>query len=131
MRALPCLLALAGSDSLPAHRSAAYQKAVREQKLALELAAATRERDFYLKQVDAGKALDAMAAKQQRRADAAAAAAGEGGEGVPQRPPAAASAPAGKQRTVRTFTQVRCRFGALMLRARRSLRQRRGAGGVA
>jgi ESF2/ABP1 family protein len=42
-----------------------YEKAVREQKLAAELSAAKRERDFYLSRVDQAKALAAM---EQRRA---------------------------------------------------------------
>ena len=86
---------------------AAYQKAVKEQRLALELASATRERDFYLKQVDQGKAIDAMAAKQQRRAQAAAAedAGAAGGERGAQEPPKAKAG--GKARLVRTFQQVR------------------------
>jgi hypothetical protein len=76
---------------------------VKEQRLALELASATRERDFYLKQVDQGKAIDAMAAKQQRRAQQAAeAGAAPGGEA--QEPP---RAKAGGARVVRTFQQVR------------------------
>jgi len=43
---------------------AAYQNAVREQKLANELSAATRERDFYMSRVDRAKAEDA---KEKRR----------------------------------------------------------------
>lgn len=53
-----------------------YEKAVREQKLAAELSAAKRERDFYLSRVDRAKALAAM---EQRRA---AKAGSSGGEGV-------------------------------------------------
>ena len=95
---------------------------MKEQRLALELASATRERDFYLKQVEQGKAIDAMAAKQQRRAQAAAeqpaAAAGERGA---QEPP---KAKAGGARLVRTFQQVRSQtacmdFGAPGLNAMR------------
>ena len=85
-------------------RPAAYQKAVKEQRLALELASATRERDFYLKQVEQGKAIDAMAAKQQRRAQAAAEQPAAAGEGGAQEPP---KAKAGGARLVRTFQQVR------------------------
>jgi ESF2/ABP1 family protein len=79
---------------------------VKEQRLALELASATRERDFYLKQVDQGKAIDAMAAKQQRRAQQAAEAA-EGGAAADaaQEPP---RAKAGGARVVRNFQQARC-----------------------
>ena len=42
----------------------AYQKAVREQRLAAEIAAAKRERDFYLSRVDKAKA---VAAQQERK----------------------------------------------------------------
>ena len=85
----------------PAHvPPAAYQKAVREQRLALELSAGKRERDFYLKQVDTAKGLAAMNEKQARRAAAAAAAAEAGGEG--QQP---APAPQRKPKVNRTFQQ--------------------------
>jgi hypothetical protein len=90
----------------PSFPLSAYQKAVKEQRLALELASATRERDFYLKQVDQGKAIDAMAAKQQRRAQAAAeAGAAAGGDAGAQEPPRPAKA--GGARIVRTFQQAR------------------------
>ena len=81
--------------------SAAYQKAVREQRLALELSSGKRERDFYLKQVDTAKGLAAMNEKQARRAAAAAAAGEGGGEGEQA---AAAVAPR-KPRVNRTFQQ--------------------------
>lgn len=42
----------------------AYQKAVREQRLATEISAAKRERDFYLSRVDKAKAI---AAQQERK----------------------------------------------------------------
>ena len=54
----------------------AYEKAVREQKLAQELSAARKERDFYLSRVDRAKAVKAMS---ERRAGKAAAA-GDGGQ---------------------------------------------------
>lgn len=38
----------------------ALKKATREQKLALELSAAKKERDFYLSRVDQSRALDAI-----------------------------------------------------------------------
>ena len=44
---------------------AAYQNAVREQKMATEISAAKRERDFYMTQVDRAKA---ETAKAERRA---------------------------------------------------------------
>ena len=79
---------------------------MKEQRLALELASATRERDFYMKQVEQGKAIDAMAAKQHRRAQAAAEQpGGAGDERGAQEPP---KAKAGGARLVRTFQQVRC-----------------------
>lgn len=45
---------------------AAYQNAVREQKLATEISAAKRERDFYLSRVDKSRALMAMQERQQK-----------------------------------------------------------------
>lgn len=41
-------------------RNAAYKNAIREQKLALELSAAKRERDFYLSKVDRSRALSSI-----------------------------------------------------------------------
>ena len=43
-----------------------YQKAIKEQKLAAEIAAAKRERDFYLSRVDKAKAVKAMAERRQK-----------------------------------------------------------------
>lgn len=40
--------------------NAAYKNAIREQKLALELSAAKRERDFYLSKVDKSRALSSI-----------------------------------------------------------------------
>lgn len=45
---------------------AAYQKAVREQKLAAEISAAKRERDFYLSRVDRAKAEAAQAERKRK-----------------------------------------------------------------
>ena len=45
---------------------AAYQRAVREQKLAAEVAAANKERDFYLSRVDRAKALEAQQARKRK-----------------------------------------------------------------
>lgn len=39
---------------------AAYKRAIREQKLALEISAAKRERDFYLNKVDQSRALSSI-----------------------------------------------------------------------
>ena len=47
-------------------RRAAYQKAVREQKLAAEISAAKRERDFYLSRVDRAKAEAAQAERKRK-----------------------------------------------------------------
>ncbi|KAI8465174.1 MAG: hypothetical protein J3K34DRAFT_461551 [Monoraphidium minutum] len=56
-----------------------YEKAVREQKLAAELSAAKRERDFYLSRVDRAKAVAAMDAR--RAAKGGGGGGGEGGDG--------------------------------------------------
>jgi ESF2/ABP1 family protein len=80
-------------------RRTAYQKAVKEQRLALELSATKRERDFYLKQVDTAKGLAAMAEKRAKRE--AAAAASEAADAPPQAAVKAASGP----RVQRTFSQ--------------------------
>lgn len=40
--------------------NAAYKSAIREQKLALEISAAKRERDFYLNKVDQSRAQSAI-----------------------------------------------------------------------
>ncbi|KAK9822110.1 hypothetical protein WJX74_008335 [Apatococcus lobatus] len=45
----------------------AYQRAIREQKLATEVAAANKERDFYLSRVDRAKALEAQQARKRKR----------------------------------------------------------------
>lgn len=44
-----------------------YQKAVREQRLAAEVSAAKRERDFYLSRVDKAKAVTAMSERKRKR----------------------------------------------------------------
>lgn len=46
--------------------SAAYQNAVREQKLANELSVAKRERDFILGQVDKAKGVKAMQERKKK-----------------------------------------------------------------
>jgi ESF2/ABP1 family protein len=56
-----------------------YEKAIREQRMAQELAQAKRERDFYLSRVDRSKA---MAAMEARRAGKGAAAAGDSSGGA-------------------------------------------------
>ena len=44
-----------------------YQKAIREQRLAAEVAAAKRERDFYLSRVDQAKAVEAIVERKKRK----------------------------------------------------------------
>lgn len=44
-----------------------YQKAVKEQRLAAEVSAAKRERDFYLSRVDKAKAVDAILERKKRK----------------------------------------------------------------
>lgn len=56
----------------------AYEKAVREQKLAAELSAAKRERDFYLSRIDKAKAQQAMAKRKERKAEVEAEAEAQG-----------------------------------------------------
>jgi ESF2/ABP1 family protein len=71
----------------------AYEKAVREQKLANELSAAKRERDFYLAQVDRAKAVAAISQRHAARSSqGAAAAAADGGSSEPAAPDVAAAA---------------------------------------
>eukprot|EP00887_Chlorella_sp_A99_P007339 scaffold2.g7339.t1 len=53
-----------------------YQRAVREQRMAAEISAAKRERDFYLSQVDRAKAHAAMADRKRKRQEQQ----GDGGE---------------------------------------------------
>ena len=51
---------------------------VREQRLAAEIAAAKRERDFYLSRVDRAKAIDAIKERKRAKAELAGAGAGAG-----------------------------------------------------
>jgi ESF2/ABP1 family protein len=73
----------------------AYEKAVRDAKLAAEVSAARRERDFYLSRVDRAKGDAAIAERKRKRAAEAGAdgggGAGDGGGGgaADERPPAA------------------------------------------
>jgi ESF2/ABP1 family protein len=46
--------------------NAAYKKAIREQKLAIEISAAKRERDFYLKKVDQSRALSSIEERMKK-----------------------------------------------------------------
>ncbi|XP_061958552.1 pre-rRNA-processing protein esf2-like isoform X2 [Populus nigra] len=45
----------------------AYEKVIREQKLALEISAAKRERDFYLKKVDQSCALSSIEERMKKK----------------------------------------------------------------
>ncbi|KAJ6754338.1 ACTIVATOR OF BASAL TRANSCRIPTION 1 [Salix purpurea] len=45
----------------------AYKKAIREQKLAIEISAAKRERDFYLKKVDQSRALSSIEERMKKK----------------------------------------------------------------
>lgn len=47
-----------------------YQRAVREQKLAAEIEASKRERDFYLTKVDRAKAVEAIKERKGAKAEA-------------------------------------------------------------
>lgn len=53
-----------------------YQKAIKDQRLAAEVSAAKRERDFYLSRVDKAKAVDAILERKKRKKME-----GDGGEG--------------------------------------------------
>ncbi len=64
----------------------AYQNAVREQRLAAEISAATRERDFYLSRVDKAKGIAAI---KERKAK-------QQGQGAQSETPAEQAAPAAK-----------------------------------
>lgn len=54
---------------MPHKHFAAQRHAVREQKLALELSAAKRERDFYLTQVDKSRALSSIEERMKKVSD--------------------------------------------------------------
>lgn len=54
---------------MPYKHFAAQRHAVREQKLALELSAAKRERDFYLTQVDKSRALSSIEERMKKVSD--------------------------------------------------------------
>lgn len=44
----------------------AYKKAVRDQKLAAEVSAAKKERDFYLSKVDQARAINSMEERKKK-----------------------------------------------------------------
>lgn len=72
-----------------------YEKAVREQRMAQELASAKRERDFYLSRVDKAKAQAAMAERRQKKEQQSVGGGGEQSEPVEAGNEAAAAAAAG------------------------------------
>ena len=67
---------------------AAYQNAVREQRLAAEISAATRERDFYLSRVDKAKGIAAIKERKAKQQEAAQ------GQAMQSEAPAEQAAPA-------------------------------------
>ncbi|PSC70758.1 Pre-rRNA-processing esf2 [Micractinium conductrix] len=77
-----------------------YQKAVREQRLAAEISAAKRERDFYLSRVDKAKGITAMVERKRKREAAgggdAVGGGGAAGGGVPAQAPSAGEAGEGR-----------------------------------
>jgi len=86
-----------------------YQKAVREQRLAAEVAAAKRERDFYLSRVDKAKAVDSIIERKKRKREneeeEAEAEAGPSGRGAAGTATAAAAAlPASGQKKKRKMS---------------------------
>ncbi|DBB08410.1 TPA: hypothetical protein ACH3X3_008563 [Trebouxia sp. C0006] len=76
----------------------AYQNAVREQKLAAEISAAKRERDFYMGQVDKAKGIQAMKERKRKREDASEGAARQ--QDASQPPAAGAGEKLSKQKSV-------------------------------
>lgn len=82
----------------------AYQKAVREQRLATEISAAKRERDFYMSRVAKAKATSAQKERKLKRQLK------EGGEaGTAEAAAAGTETQAPKQRLLRTFGQKRAK----------------------
>ncbi len=61
---------------------AAYQRAVHDQKLAMEISAAKRERDFYLSRVDKSKGIEAIKKRKQEQSEASAASAKDAAAGA-------------------------------------------------
>ncbi|KAL6768774.1 hypothetical protein ACKKBF_B16145 [Auxenochlorella protothecoides x Auxenochlorella symbiontica] len=81
-----------------------YQKAIKEQRMAVEVSAAKRERDFYLAQVDASKAQAAMLERRRERSGAEATPPADPSGGMPAEQPQAADKPA-KPVVVRRYGQ--------------------------
>ncbi|KAG7671282.1 putative Pre-rRNA-processing protein ESF2 [Nannochloris sp. 'desiccata'] len=69
-----------------------YQKAVREQRLAAEVAAAKRERDFYLSRVDKAKAVESIIERKKRKRENEEEEAGPSGRGAAGTTPSAVAA---------------------------------------
>eukprot|EP00897_Mesotaenium_endlicherianum_P000210 jgi/Mesen1/1018/ME000121S00096 len=109
-----------------------YKNAVREQKLAFEISAATKERDFYLAKVDQSRAIKAMADRKRKRSEAGAVGGaeedgvqeggGDGGTGVAPREKQ--SVAGGGVPAVKAEAAGRAGEGANQLRRR--FRQRQG-----
>ena len=81
---------------------AAYQRAVHDQKLAMEISAAKRERDFYLSRVDKSKGIKAIKKRKREQSEAAAAATSAQDGAAGAQPAEAAAKPA---RTLRGWGQ--------------------------
>ena len=47
----------------------AYEKATKEQRMRTEISQAKREANFYIQNVEKGKAIDAMETRKRKRAD--------------------------------------------------------------
>eukprot|EP00238_Polyblepharides_amylifera_P002345 CAMPEP_0196593338 /NCGR_PEP_ID=MMETSP1081-20130531/75363_1 /TAXON_ID=36882 /ORGANISM="Pyramimonas amylifera, Strain CCMP720" /LENGTH=251 /DNA_ID=CAMNT_0041917295 /DNA_START=173 /DNA_END=928 /DNA_ORIENTATION=- len=82
----------------------AYQNAVRDQKMAVELRNAKKERDFYLSRVDKAHAIDAMEARKAKREGAEEEEEEEGRPGGGEEE-TAGGGPKKKQRVERHFRQ--------------------------
>ena len=50
-------------------RPVAYEKATKEQRMRTEISQAKKEANFYLQNVEKGKAIDAMETRKRKRAD--------------------------------------------------------------
>ncbi|KAK9816728.1 hypothetical protein WJX72_004286 [[Myrmecia] bisecta] len=81
----------------------AYQNAVREQKLATEISAAKRERDFYMSRVDKAKAITAKEERKRKRLEKE----GDAAEGSGPQPAAAAAA---EPRIMRAYGQRKAKL---------------------
>ena len=82
-----------------------YQKAVRDQRMAAEVSAAKRERDFYLSRVDKAKAVDAIIERKKRKREGEEGAGGKEASGGSGDAAAAGPAAEGGARVMRTYGQ--------------------------